>query len=178
MFKSITYIIRIEHDFLCIKICWTPREVLKPEQKGEGCNTSRGAQQILMYQKSMFDRYYCIKTFSRSKTLEKMFRKSLFLVYSTLALKGTLPENVLKTLLLGQRLKSCCHHEITFASVYDVSFCVGSGMLIRKTAKRCINSTWIALLKHGLVPVKTWLLTAGDSFLCNNICCLLFLFNC
>ena len=30
---------------------------------------------MLMYQKSLFDRYYCIKTFSRSKTLEKIPRK-------------------------------------------------------------------------------------------------------
>ena len=32
--------------------CWNP------SLKGEGINTPRGAQQILMYQKSMFDRYY------------------------------------------------------------------------------------------------------------------------
>ena len=31
-----------------------------------------------MSQKSMFDRYYCIKTVCRSKTLEKMLRKELF----------------------------------------------------------------------------------------------------
>ena len=33
---------------------------------------------MLMYQKSMFDRYYCIKTFFRSKTLEKLLQKVLF----------------------------------------------------------------------------------------------------
>ena len=26
-------IIEIKHDFLCINICWTPREVLKPEHE-------------------------------------------------------------------------------------------------------------------------------------------------
>ena len=62
---------------------------------------------MLMYQKSMFDRYYCIKTFSRSKTLEKMLQKVFFFVYSTLALKGTLPANVLETPLPRQRLTSC-----------------------------------------------------------------------
>ena len=31
-----------------------------------------------MYQNCMFDRYYCIKTFCRSKTLEKLLGKVLF----------------------------------------------------------------------------------------------------
>ena len=96
------YHIHNKDDFLCINICWAPKKVLKPEQKGKGFNTSRGAQQILM----LFDRYYCIKTFSRSKTLEKCLEK-VFFVYSTLAMKGTLPANVLKTPLRGQRLTSC-----------------------------------------------------------------------
>ena len=33
---------------------------------------------MLIYQKSMFDRYYCMKTFFRSKTLEKLLQKVLF----------------------------------------------------------------------------------------------------
>ena len=45
----------------------------------------------------------------------------------------------------------------------DVSFSVSPGMLTCKTAKRCINSTRIALLIHGFVPVKTWLLIASDT---------------
>ena len=48
-------------------------------------------------------------------------------------------------------------HEITFAIVHVtddyVSFCDGPRILIRKTEKPCINSTWIALLIHGFVPV-------------------------
>ena len=77
--------------------------------------------------------------------------------------KSTLPANVSKTPLPGQRLTSSWQQEITFATVKatddDVSFCNGSGMLIHKTTKLCINSMWIALLIHGFVPVKTWLLT-------------------
>ena len=57
--------------------CWNPR-CWNPSLKGEGFNTSRGAQQMLMYQKSMFDRYYCIQTFCRSKTLEKLLRIYFF----------------------------------------------------------------------------------------------------
>ena len=33
---------------------------------------------MLMYQKSMFDRYYCIEHFFRSKTLEKLLQKVIF----------------------------------------------------------------------------------------------------
>ena len=36
----------------------------------------------------------------------------------------------------------------------DISFYDGLGMLIRKTATLCINSTWIALFINGFMPVK------------------------
>ena len=46
------------------------------------------------------------------------------------------------------------------ATVYftddDVSFYDSPEMLIRKTAKLCIDSTWIALLIDGFVLVQTW----------------------
>ena len=58
-------------------------------------------------------------------------------------------------------------HEITFATVHvtddDLNFCDGPGLLIRKTVKPCINSMWIALLIHGFLSVKTWLLIACDT---------------
>ena len=50
-----------KHIFLCINIYWAPREVLNnPSLKGEGFKISQGAKEMLMHQKSMFDRY-CIK---------------------------------------------------------------------------------------------------------------------
>ena len=107
--------IGIKHDFLCINICWGPKEVLKHEL---GFNTSLGAQQMLMYQKSMFDCYNCIKTFCRSKTLEKSFIKFFFPV-PIMARKGMLPAKVLKTPL-----------HVTDA---DVTFYDGPRMPIRKT---------------------------------------------
>ena len=58
-----------------------------------------------MYQKSMFDRFYCIKTFFRLKSLEKLLQK-VFLPVPIMARKSTLPANVLKTALPGQRLTS------------------------------------------------------------------------
>ena len=70
--------IGFRHDFLCINICWAPREVLKPSPFRLQFQHSLRAQQVLRYQKSMFDRYYCIKHFFRSKTLEKLLQKVLF----------------------------------------------------------------------------------------------------
>ena len=112
--------IGIKHDFLCINICWALREVLKPESE------------MLMYQKSMFDSYYCIKTFFRSKTLEKLLQKVLFsCTYNGEEKHVTCPS----------RAKTETNVIATVHNTDDVSFYDGPGMLIHKTAKPCINST-------------------------------------
>ena len=81
-------------------ICWAPREVLKLEpERREFQHLPRGPAEC------MFNRYYCIKTFFRSKTLEKLLQKVLFSV-PIMARKSTLPTNVLKTPISGQRLTS------------------------------------------------------------------------
>ena len=53
----------IKHVFLCINICWALRMVLKPNLEGEGFNDPIEVKQMLVYQKTMFDCYYCIKSF-------------------------------------------------------------------------------------------------------------------
>ena len=70
----------IKHNFLCINICWAQRKMLKPEPERQGFqHLPRGrAQQMLIYQKSMFDRYHCIKHSFRSKTLGKLLQKFFF----------------------------------------------------------------------------------------------------
>ena len=60
---------------------------------------------MLMYQKSIFDRYYCIQHFFRLKSLEKFFKK-FFLPVPIRAWKSMLPANVLKMLPPGQKLMS------------------------------------------------------------------------
>ena len=138
-----------------------------PSLKDEGFNTSRGAQQMLMYQKSMFDCYYCIKSFCCSKTLEKLFQKVLFPCTYNGAEKHVTCE--LFENATSRENNVTLHHEIAFATVPvtddDISFCDGPRMLFHKIAKLCINSTWIALLihVHRLVPIKTWLLIACDT---------------
>ena len=60
----------------------------------------------------------------------------------------------------------------------DVSFYDGPGMLICKTTKPCINNTWIVLLIHGFVLVKTWLSIAWDTAfyaIMKINCCMLWL---
>ena len=54
--------IGIKHGFSCINIRQVPREVLKTRQKAAVFNTSRRTWRMLMRSKTMFDRYYCIKT--------------------------------------------------------------------------------------------------------------------
>ena len=49
-----------------------------PNLKGEGFNTARGAQQMSMNQKSMFDRYYCIKNILSLENFGKNLSKSSF----------------------------------------------------------------------------------------------------
>ena len=59
---------------------------------------------MLIYQKSMFDFYYCIRSFFRSKTLEKLLQKVLFTCTYNGSGKHVNTANVLKTPLPGQRL--------------------------------------------------------------------------
>ena len=124
---------------------------------------------MLMYQKIMFDSYYCIKTvkhFVTWKFRRKCFEK-FFFPLPIMAQKVMLPTNVLQMPLPGQMIASFWRYKSTFATVHvtddDIKFCEGHGMIIRKTAKPCINSTWIALLIHGFVQVKTWLLIACNT---------------
>ena len=50
----------IKHDFPFINIHKVPREVLKTEGEARGFQPSRGTLRMLMNDKIMFDRYYCI----------------------------------------------------------------------------------------------------------------------
>ena len=52
----------IKHDFLFINIRMVPREVLKTEGEARGFQPSRGTLRMLMNDKIMFDRYYCINS--------------------------------------------------------------------------------------------------------------------
>ena len=74
---------------------------------------------------------------------------------------------VWKTQLSGQTITSFWRHKVTFAGVRvlddDVRFCDGPGMHISKTVKQCIDSRWIALLKHVFTPIKTRLLIMCDT---------------
>ena len=52
----------IKHDFPFIDICKVPREVLKTQGVARGFQPSRGTLGMLMNDKIMFDRYYCINS--------------------------------------------------------------------------------------------------------------------
>ena len=52
----------IKHDFPFINIRMVPREALKTEGEARGFQPSRGTLRMLMNDKIMFDRYYCINS--------------------------------------------------------------------------------------------------------------------
>ena len=155
------YNIGIKHYFHALASAGPRGRCWNPSLKGEGFNTSRVAQQMLMYQKSMFNRYYWIKHVFRSKTLEQLLQKLLFICTCNGTEKHVTCEH--------ERFENAASRTKTdvIATVHftddDDSFYDGLGMLIRKTAKPCINSMWIVLLIHGLVLVKTCLLIACDT---------------
>ena len=125
---------------------------------------------MLVYQKSRFNCYYCIKTFSRSKTLEKKPYKVLFsCTYNDRERHVTCEHFTNAASRAKTNVMLTSRNYICYcARTDDVSFCDGPIMLIRKTAKLYSNSTWFALLIHGFVPVKTWLLIAAFYAIITN----------
>ena len=98
--------------------------------------------------------------------VRKLWRKcfeNFYFPVPVMGRKGTLAANILKSPHPGQRLTSSWRHETVHVNDDGAKFLWWPRMLIRKTAKPCINSSWIALLIHGFVPVKTWLLKACDT---------------
>ena len=88
---SVVWIIGIKHDFPFINIRKVPREVLKTEGEARGSpsvfNTSRGTLRMLMNDKIMFVRYYCINSTTTHRKLRKCSR-SLFCSLTTIFLRG------------------------------------------------------------------------------------------
>ena len=99
--------------------CWNP------SLKGEGFNTPDGYSRYQCIRKACSIAVIAYKHFVARKRWENCFKKFFFPV-PIMARKSTLPANVLKTPLPGQRLKSSWRHEITFTTVHvtddDVSF--------------------------------------------------------
>ena len=66
------YIRGIKYDFLFINIRKVPREVLKSEGEARGFQPSLGTLRMLMNDKIMFDRYYCINSTKHCENEENM----------------------------------------------------------------------------------------------------------
>ena len=62
----------IKHDFPFINIRKVPREVLKTEGEARGFQPSRGTLRMLMNDKIMFDRYYCINSTKQCENEENI----------------------------------------------------------------------------------------------------------
>ena len=104
---------------------------------------------MLMYQKIISDRYFCIKHSAMqqySKTFEKMLQKILLsssykapkkhvtCQHFENATSRAINDNII---LMSQNCLPLC----MFLSDADVRFCDSSEMLISKSTKLCINST-------------------------------------
>ena len=112
----------------------------------------------------IFDRYYCIKTFYRSKKIGEIPSKSYFFSLLIMARKSTLPANVLKTPLPGQRLTpSLLCTLLMMASV----FMTAPECLFVKPQRRALTARELPCQYNVQVfaPDKTWLLIAcGTAF--------------
>ena len=82
----------IKHDFPFINICKVPREVLKTEGGARGFQPSRGTLQMLMNEKIMFDRYYCINSTKYCVTSPLRHRRLPEVVLCYLCIKALIRE--------------------------------------------------------------------------------------
>ena len=118
----------------------------------------------------MFDRYYCIKNKLRYMKIRNLWRKwTRKAILSAAKRPRKWHVHCVCFENATSRATSCWRHVVTFATVHatdaDVTSYDGPGMHTFKAAKQVYNSTRIALLKHGFVLVKTWLLIAcGTGF--------------
>ena len=96
-----------------------------------------------MYQKTMFDRYYCINSFCHLKTFEKCFEKLFFYYYNGAQKHDRFVgfENArsrAKTYVIITSLISFIYMQVT---IDDVFFSDGLVCVLCKEQKPCINST-------------------------------------
>ena len=78
----------IKNDFLFINNRKVPREVLKTEGEARGFQPFRGTLRMLMNDKIMFDRYYCINSTKHCKNEENI--GTLYLAHLSRRLIGEL----------------------------------------------------------------------------------------
>ena len=71
----------IKHDFPFINIRKAPKEVLKTESEARRFQPSRGTMRVLMNDKIMFDRYYCMNSTILSENEENI--GALYFITST-----------------------------------------------------------------------------------------------
>ena len=71
----------IRHDFPFINIRKVPREVLKTKGEARGFQPSRGTLRVLMNEKIMFDRYYCINSAKHCENEENI--ETLYFITSS-----------------------------------------------------------------------------------------------
>ena len=114
--------------------CW------KPRPKAAVFNISQGTWRMLIHWKTMFDRYYCIKS-------ENICYISRYFLHYFLSPFHRCLANAISTDYARSR-----------AGQYTSRDGSNFVALIQAYWKPCINSAWIVLLIHGFSPVNARLL--------------------
>ena len=124
--------------------CW------KPRPKAAVFNTSQGTWRMLMDWKTMFDRYYCIKT-------ENICYISRYFLHYFVSPFHRCRANAIST-------------DYTRSGAGQYASRIGSNSVATvraywklRSREPCINSAWIALLIHGFSPVNARLLITCDT---------------
>ena len=120
---------------------------------------------MLVNQKTMFDCYYCIKSICHWKLWKKAPKSSfLYHYYGVQKHEGFVGFEKACSRAKTYVILTSLNYVHFYASYYWWrQFLWQPRMRIYKVQRPCINSTWIAGLIHGFLPVKTWLLIACDT---------------
>ena len=84
----------IKHDFPFINIRKVLREVLKTKGEARGFQPSRGTLRMLINDKIMFDRYYCINSAKHCQNGKKKHWRTIFYNFITVSYASTLLKNM------------------------------------------------------------------------------------
>ena len=143
--------IGIKHDFSCINIRQVPSASV--------FNTSQGTWRIFMHWKTMFDRYYCIKT-------QPLLHFALFLALFLVSPFHRCLSNVISTDYARSRAgQYTSRNGSKSANLWPRNDHIESFVAVHQQRVNCLVNT-------RLFAVNATLITPGDNvrhfFLCNN----------
>ena len=136
--------------FHALTFVWSCGMCWKPRPEASVFNTSQGTWRMLMRWKTIFDRYYCIKTENICYILHYFLHYFVSPFHRCLA-------NAISTDYGRSRARQYTSR--------NGSKSVAPVRSYWKLRSRAFNSAWIVLLIHGFSPVNAWLfIMCGTAF--------------